>query len=353
MSLSPIDQEAEYRGAVLRSLQAAMRAGYRNFHDVLRRCEGADPVSVAELLKHEPPIDVSTKGQSTAYELLSSLSRQLPAPDPFRSQWWFSSGGIAHLLNVIDARGALFVTPRILCLGTPTLSPYLLERNYRVEVLDIDKQVLDAIANSNEHCSTREYDASDDLPADLSQAFDLAVLDPPWYPELVYTFINRAICAVIDHGEILCTIPGRLTRLGIEHFRTELIKQLVNSGHEVLAVERGAIEYQVPRFELAALDRLADFRGIPWRSGDMLHVRKGSGAGPLPVKVPAKTKLSVFSRNPHEFRVFACGTAQAHGVSIKALRSIRATSVRARIPARSPMFGQVRRLVFKLEILLQ
>jgi hypothetical protein len=52
--LSLDDEEAEYKNAVIQVIQAAMRAGYRDLNDILRQCEGADPVLVAELLKSKP-----------------------------------------------------------------------------------------------------------------------------------------------------------------------------------------------------------------------------------------------------------------------------------------------------------
>src|ERR1700722_563063 len=190
VTLSLDDEEAEYKNAVIQVIQAAVRAGYRDLNDILRQCEGADPVLVAELLKSKPTGGVSPTTGANSYESLSPLSRKLPAPDPFRSQWWFSSSGISHLLNIVAVRASLFESPRILCLGVPTLAPYLFNRNYHIEVLGVDEQVLAAIAPPPPSFTTREYDASDDLPKELFESFELSILDPPWYPAALYKFFN-------------------------------------------------------------------------------------------------------------------------------------------------------------------
>ena len=311
--------EEKHVDAVRSNIEAAIRAGSSELSAVLRRCEGADPALVSDLLAeitvksaHSPPIS------SPAHEVLSSLSRQLPAPDQSRSQWWFSSAGLTHLLSLIGARTGLFRSPRAFCLGTPTLGPHLTHYCPHIDILDIDEQVLDALKPLDPTVKLHTYDAADELPKELDAQFQIAVLDPPWYDLAIYTFLNRALTALAPDGEILCTLPGRLTRPGIEAFRAQLIRDLVTAGHEILAVERGTIQYQVPRFELAVFERLKGFQGIPWRTGDLLHVRKASLNTLKPVSL-SKSPWRSFARRASEFRVFSRGTAQADKIVAKEL----------------------------------
>jgi dGTPase len=319
MTVPADGQAAKHEKAVRERVQAAQRAGYSELNDVLRQCEGADPVLVAGLLKTATvPIAPRPIGGTRTSESLSALSPRLPAPDPSRSQWWFSSSGISSLLDAVEGRIGLFEEPRIFCLGTPTLAPYLANKAYRLDVFDVDRQVLDVIEPLNSGSGVHHYDASESLPDGLLSSFQIAVLDPPWYPTAVYTFINRAIAALTLDGEILCTVPGRLTRPGIERFRTALIKDLVQNGHEILSTQRDVVQYQVPRFELVALEHLKGFTNIPWRSGDLLHIRKGSD-NTLPTEPLEKMTLEVFSRNPTEFRIFTRDTERAVGIAVKEL----------------------------------
>jgi dGTPase len=234
----------------------------------------------------------------------------LPAPDPSRSQWWFSSAGLSYLLDIIERRASFFASPRVLCLGTPTLGPHLAHRCFSLDILDADEQVLEALKPVEANARLQTYDAADEFPGELNASFQIAVLDPPSYPAAIYTFLNRALASLVPGGELLCTLPGRLTRPGVEALRAELIRDLVEAGHQILGVERGSIQYQVPRFELAALERLKGFRGIPWRTADLLHVRKVSQSA-LPEKRMTKEIVHTFSRRPSEFRIFSRGKARA------------------------------------------
>jgi dGTPase len=315
-----VTAEERHQEAVRRSIYAAIRAGAVGLSEVLRKSEGADPVLVSNLLAtitHSGP--GSAIGSAGRHQVLSTLSRQLPAPDPSRSQWWFSTAGLTHLLNAIATRtGAFEVSPRIFCLGAPTLGPYLASNNLDLDILDIDEEVLQALRPLDANAKTLVYDAADELPKELHSSFQIAVLDPPWYHSAIYTFINRSLAALALDGEFFCTLPSRLTRPDVEAHRAELIRDLVGAGHQILGVERGTVQYQVPRFELAALEGLADFHGTPWRTGDLLHVRKTS-PNMLSGASLSKTPWCSFSRRSSEFRIFSRGTAQAKRVILKDL----------------------------------
>jgi dGTPase len=310
----------EHRNAVRRRIQGAIKSGCLDLNEILARCEGADPAVVASLLVEEAGRNQAPKSSvdSIEYDSVSTLYYSLPAPDPSRSQWWFSTAGVTHLLDRIGARIGLFESPRILCLGTPTLAPNLARHSLPLDILDVDPQVLAALSPLGASTTLRGYDAADPLPAELANRSQIAVLDPPWYAEAIYTFLNRAIEAVTIGGEIFCTLPGRLTRPGIETLHASLVNALVVAGHHVLAVEHDTVRYQVPRFELAALEHLKGFRGIPWRAGDLIHVRKASEAT-LPQKPLTKESVHAFARNPSEFRIFVSGTERAKQVVAKML----------------------------------
>jgi len=317
-----IDEHAqrEHENAVRRCILTATRDGASELNEILKYCEGADPALVSRLLSIEPRASANTNNSPhrPEYESSSTLSRRLPAADPSRSQWWFSTGGLIYLSKAVEARAATFQSPRILSLGTPTLGWHLAQMHHSLEILDVDEHVLRALPLSGTNGQTREYDAADPFPSELKSRFQIAVLDPPWYTECVYKFVQRALTGLVIDGEAFCTLPGRLTRPGAEALCTDLVSELVNAGHSVLSVEHGSVQYQVPRFELAALDHLDGFRGMPWRSGDLLHFRKRTEQT---LRDLALTKLTThtFVRNPVEFRIFMRGTARAVNVIAKTL----------------------------------
>ena len=137
--------------------------------------------------------------------------------------------------------------------------------------------------------------------------FQLAVIDPPWYDDVFRAFLGRALSALADEGELLCTLPPRLTRPGIDDFRRGVIAELIANGYEVLGLEIGKLAYVVPRFEEVALKHLEGFRPIPWRRTDLLHLKKPTTAKPLAIPELEKVPIQGFARSPHEFRVFTRG----------------------------------------------
>lgn len=304
--------EAEHEKNVRECVRAALASGVSDLGEVLQQCQGGDPVLVSKLLGEEQKQFALTQGQIRPIVLddASSISSRFPAPDPSRSQWWFSTKGLSYLLRLVRAQTSRNEHARIFSLGTPTLGGSLAHSGMNVSVLDIDADVISSLKPIAGKAALHIYDAADDLPPSFRESFDIAVIDPPWYSEAIYTFLSRALAATRTKGEIYCILPGRLTRPGIELFRAELVRDLVAAGHEILVLEEGTIHYQVPRFELAAFKHLDGFKGVPWRAGDLLHFRRTSHQL-IPPKEIQKETVHAFSRKSTEFRVFLRGTQQA------------------------------------------
>jgi dGTPase len=305
------DDQDSYRLEVVRRIRAAVGTGASDLISVLARCEGADPVFVRELYEKEFPTRPLT-AMSTSHIRIDPadprISLRLPAPDPATCQWWFTSNAIGSISELVEARSSLFSNRRILCLGTPSLAYYLGHRGNIVDALDIDPDVVAALSPLPEKCSKRVYDSADPLPCEFISSVGIAIVDPPWYEAAMRSFLCRALEAAEPGGEVILTFPPRLTRPGIEAARATLLDDLMKAGHQILALERNHVRYLVPRFELAALTRRGSFAAIPWRAGDLLHIRKGSGKLSNPLPLPKSTARS-FSRNPLEYRIFMKGSA--------------------------------------------
>ena len=188
----------------------------------------------------------------------------LPAPDPARSQWWFTGETVDFLAN----RAIALVKGRVLCLGTPTVGHELLGALITTLVLDIDQDVVEAVKSlsSSKEPVAAQYDVADPMPAGLEKSFQLAVIDPPWYENVFRAFLGRALSSLADEGELLCTLPPRLTRPGIDELRRSVIAELIANGYEVLGLDIAKLTYVVPRFEEVALKRLNAFRSISMAS---------------------------------------------------------------------------------------
>lgn len=321
--------EADYLQMLRSRVIAAIRGGQSDFQRVLEQCEGADPTQVYSLhAELTGGLAQGANGSDYSNAETPAVFRRLPAPDPCRSQWWFAASGLKYLSSLVSREITSDSKARILCLGAPTLSAELASEGRHVTALDIDQHVLDALV-LGEMCETKQYDAANPLESGAVSTFDFAVTDPPWYPSAIRRFINCCLQAIKVGGEIWCTFPPRLTRPGIEDELSRLAKDIIGAGHLLLGIEHGTVAYGVPHFEHSALSGLPGFVGIPWRTGDLIHLRKETDNTLQDDGLPADP-YSVFARNPSEFRVFLRGTSSAGSIAIVKRLVEYATSVSTR-----------------------
>lgn len=292
-----------HRRAVRARVERAVRAGMSELFEVLRECDGADPELVEELLR-DVRQNVVPRAGATDSVGDSGWTYLLPAANPENSQWWFASSGIDYLHE--KTRRALALhgdDSRIACLGTPSLAGVLGPLGSRLSVLDIDSDVLSAVSKVARESEIHEYNANNTLPDGLVGQFAVCVLDPPWYPEAIRCFLSRGLELLREGGELFSTLPGALTRPALHRFRAQLISDVASAGHEVLGLESACLRYQVPAFEQAALRNSAEFRGVPWRTGDLVWFRKSGPKGISFDAIPVRESRS-FTRAPNHFRVF-------------------------------------------------
>ena len=287
-----------YRAAVKRCVAAAVALGASELHEILARCQGADPRLVAACVEE---LGATSAARRPERGTSGELFVQLPAPDPFRSQWWFTGESVAYLADRVLSTGD---EGPIFSLGTPTVGHELFRDGADVLMLDVDQHVVDAVNELSDRAVAQSYDVADDLPEGLGAAFRVAVIDPPWYEDLHRVFIQRALAALVDGGELFCTLPPALTRPDAQEFSNALLGELMRGGHQLLGLERGVLRYVVPRFEEVALGGISGFRALPWRHADLLHVRKCAGASSIHAPHLEKVAIQAFTRSPQEFRVF-------------------------------------------------
>lgn len=274
--------------------------GITDFHEILKNCESADPRKVKELLDSVDLIEIQQRASEQTINYSTVGKNYLPAPDVSYSQWWFEETTIKHIVDKIKLNKG----EKVLSIGTPTLAIKTSE-TLDTTLLDIDQDIISIFNNlKREKCIGIKYDIGDSLPEELKKSFDLALVDPPWYNNAIRFAINRAIQAVKTESLILFSFPGRLTRPGIEKSRSELIKELVSIGHDIVSIEHDNLSYTVPYFEENALKDISDFKSISWRKGDLIVFKKKSEKILKEKEKLITFKTKSFSRNPKEFRVF-------------------------------------------------
>ncbi|MHB1001827.1 MAG: deoxyguanosinetriphosphate triphosphohydrolase family protein [Armatimonadota bacterium] len=300
------DIEDSYFREVSLRIRGAVKSGASDFTAVLKECEGADPNFVYDLYEtilKEKIVDNTENSLALVDPTDTHLWLNLPAPDPARSQWWFTSNTIHSLSKRVDSIALLFDTPRVFCLGAPSIAHYLDQRGIAVDLVDVDPDVISALSSMSDKSERLVYDAANELPKELQNHAVISISDPPWYESAIRKFLYQSLMALQIGGELLLTFPPRLTRPGIDIFRTELLGDIQNAGHEILGIEHNVVAYQVPRFEQVALSKNKSFSVISWRNGDLIHIRKGKGIIQNSISLESQ-KIRSFSRNPRHFRVF-------------------------------------------------
>src|SRR4051794_19466077 len=153
---------------IARRVEGALARGVKDFQEVLVQCEGADPALVQACMTGPSSTDATIPKPPATYS--RELFVRLPAPDPFRSQWWFTGESVDFLANRAIA---LVNGGRVLCLGTPTVGHELLSATIPTLVLDIDQHVVEAVKtlSSSEEPVATQYDVADPMPAGLEKSF--------------------------------------------------------------------------------------------------------------------------------------------------------------------------------------
>jgi hypothetical protein len=226
---------------------------------------------------------------------------EVPEPHPLDFDWRFTAAA-ARLLAGMAARRS-----PALCVGTPSVAR-LLETGGR-DVLLVDRQPFQPVR------SKVSADPSTDDP--LSSSFSVAVVDPPWYPEVYRRWIAWAAAHVGEGGEILASLWTIETRPGAADERDEVLEWIASwAGVEI---EAGALEYLTPAFETAAALARGDAPPVSeLRKGDLLLIRQSATpALPPPLNVRESWARFVFNDYQLALRVRAGDTRPARLLSVR------------------------------------
>lgn len=293
--------DSNYGDVLQRMVDLAVSAGAATLHDVLVRCEGAEPRLVAGYFRERHakklPETASTALQATVF------GRGVPAPDPLASQWWFTVETVEKLAALAHRESRAEKSPRLVAVGAPTVALQFSRFHGPAVAVDSDPD-LERTFDGARNLSVLRLDVLDDTTGLPDDPFDVAVADPPWYVDEMLSFLFFALASVRDGASVFCSLPPRMTRPSVVGERQELLRALQEANVEIVSLSPQATEYYVPPFEFEAYRDLDGFDGRPWRRGDLLHVRKTSKFV-RPCRVGQRAQLhKSYSLIPTEFRVF-------------------------------------------------
>lgn len=251
-------EHAEHRRAVDARLREAIEGGARSFEEVLAVTDGADPRMVARRVRG---LGLALDDEAGA-DALDPWIPELHARD---FEWYFTPRCAAELAARVGEPGA-----SVLCLGTPTVAFALLDAGRVRRVTLVDRNPLAFRRGPHRHAAL-EARLEDLAAARLDAgAYDVAVLDAPWYPDALGHWLEVAAAAVRPGGKIVLALLPELHRPSARADRATILARARALG--TVEVERGRFTYVTPRFEREALATAGVRVPAAWRRADLVEI---------------------------------------------------------------------------------
>ncbi|OKH32380.1 hypothetical protein NIES2119_26465 [[Phormidium ambiguum] IAM M-71] len=233
---------------------------------------------LAELLK---PAKQKLELPTYSYHQIS-----LPVPHPLDYDWRFSDVAVKHLLN--QCAKLTRSSDTIVLLGTPSLLRMGIEQSYprQLVLLEASRTTTDSFASSVPKTQVIRCNAIEDPLPNLTAA--AVVLDPPWYPEHIQSFLWTACQLCKIGGHILISMPPIGTRPGMKREWANTLEWAQQIGLTLVKLEAAALSYITPPFELNGL-RAEGLHAVSreWRRGDLaVFCRSHQTQVPRPTLLP-------------------------------------------------------------------
>jgi SAM-dependent methyltransferase len=250
----------EHRAAVDARLREAVDGGARAWSEVLAASEGADPRLVAQRVR-ALALPVEGVGAHHEHESADAWAPELHARD---FEWYFAPACAAELAARAAGPGR-----SVLCLGTPTVAFALLEARHVRRVTLVDRNPL--VIRRHRDASALEARCEDLAAVRLpAGAYDVAVLDAPWYPPALRHWLAVAAAAVRPGGRILFALLQALHRPSARADRAAILACARALG--TVRVEPARLRYASPRFEREALATAGLAVPEAWRHADLVEL---------------------------------------------------------------------------------
>jgi DNA-directed RNA polymerase subunit H (RpoH/RPB5) len=256
----------------------AITSGVTTFDQLVTCLPGVYPsVVLSSLQRLASAQKIPTKVMEELIESAKSKSDEpmhlahqipLPVPHPLDYDWRFSDAAVENLLN--ECKKLTPLNSTIVLIGTPSLLRMGIEQSYPRQLLLLE--------------------ASPTITASLTQAVPLAqvvrcdvikeplpklgaeavVLDPPWYPEHIHSFLWAACQLCKIGGHILISMPPFGTRPSVEREWMNVLDWAEKIGLTLVRLDKMALPYVSPPFEVNVL-KAQGLHAVSkeWRRGNL------------------------------------------------------------------------------------
>jgi len=288
--------EKEYYWTIDQWILELVRKGIQEFDDILLSLPGVYPQDVFLSIQRLTDMQYIPKqifdkanyyvSKSTVATNPGFLSRSLPVPHPLDFAWRFSRKSVNFLLETCYSL-LKYSRGKIILLGSPTVLQYL-DRHFLEEdfiLIDSDPLIAEKLAVLRPRAQVQCWDLS--IEAHFSIQGDVVIVDPPWYPEYIHSFLSISTKLIKKNGIILLSFPADGTRPNIKHERKQTLDWASEMGLILVGISELRLSYVSPPFERNALSAVG-IKNIPceWRRSDLIIFRSNNENGDAIVKMP-------------------------------------------------------------------
>lgn len=236
--------------------------------DGLQACEGLFPtVAVSHFLAFNRKRTKRWIEQAATEVQSRTIEERDFAESFFLSTWDFCAEHISTIAAyIVNSKR------RTCLLGVPSLVPFLSATSESRPHVLVDLRV--PITESTKSVTCLPKDIITLSGRELSEAFDLCVLDPPWYVSNYIKWIDIGGSYCRDGGIIAFALLGRLTRPTADSDREEILEYCRTRGLSV-KIHKKIVLYDTPSFERHMLWR-AGIPPVPWKRADLVIATRES-----------------------------------------------------------------------------
>lgn len=271
-----------YKERVKQCIKAALRECPCTLEEIIKKCHGAYPTIVNELLTessiYSKLVPLYTTSQESIPYFVQDSEMDYKKTDlityslennPALSSWYFSWETCSRI-SMMD----LWKEKRILFMGTPRLFEFFQVHNKagKLTLVDLDSTVIAKLKEKYGHkegVSVVLADTQQWTPK--GQYYDAVFLDPPWYIDAYLSWLPKALGACKSSGIVAFSLFPYLIRPTASKERETIYNYCRSIADSVFTISEW-LEYDVPTFEKKQLELCNVELKSNWKVSDFVLV---------------------------------------------------------------------------------